>query len=194
MATATEAAGVGVIGTLILVSAYRTLTWTRFKTAVILTAQQSSMMFFLAVASNIFGAVFTRLGSSRLVTDALVGLPLPPLATMLLVMLVIFLLGWPFEWPAIVFVFVPLLQPAILALRIDPLWFATLIAVNLQTAFLSPPVAMAAYYLKGVAPEWRLTDIYRGMAEFMGLQLLGLALCIAFPPIALWFPHWLFGR
>jgi TRAP-type mannitol/chloroaromatic compound transport system permease large subunit len=127
------------------------------------------------------------------VTDALVGLPLPPLATLLLVLLVIFLLGWPFEWPAIVFVFVPLLQPAILALRIDQLWFATLIAVNLQTAFLSPPVAMAAYYLKGVAPDWRLTDIYWGMAEFMVLQLVGLGLCIAFPDIALWLPRRLFG-
>lgn len=194
MATPTEAAGVGVVGTVLMTAAYRTLTWPRLKAAVILTAQQSSMMFFLAVASNVFGAVFTRLGSSRLVTDALVALSVPPVATMLLVMLVIFLLGWPFEWPAIVFVFVPLLQPAILALRIDQLWFATLIAVNLQTAFLSPPVAMSAYYLKGVAPEWKLSDIYRGMAEFMVLQLLGLALCIAFPPIALWLPHRLFGR
>jgi tripartite ATP-independent transporter DctM subunit len=193
MATPTEAAGVGVVGTVLMALGYRTLSWPRLKTAVLLTAQQSSMMFLLAAASNIFGAVFTRLGSSRLVTDALVGLPLPPLATLLLVLLVIFLLGWPFEWPAIVFVFVPLLQPAILALRIDQLWFATLIAVNLQTAFLSPPVAMAAYYLKGVAPDWRLTDIYWGMAEFMVLQLVGLGLCIAFPDIALWLPRRLFG-
>jgi TRAP-type mannitol/chloroaromatic compound transport system permease large subunit len=151
------------------------------------------MVLFLAVASNIFGAVFTRLGSATLMTDTLVGLPLPPLGTMLVVMFVIFLLGWPFEWPAIVLVFVPLMQPAIIALKFDQLWFATLIAVNLQTAFLSPPVAMAAYYLKAVAPSWKLTDIYWGMAEFMVLQVMGLGLCILFPEIVLWFPRWLFG-
>ncbi len=193
MATPTEAAAVGVVGTIIMAAAYRTLSWPRLKAAVILTAQQTSMVFFLAVASNIFGAIFTRLGSATLLTETLVGLPLPPTGTMLVVMLLVFLLGWPFEWPAIVFVFVPLLQPAIMALNVDPLWFATLIAVNLQTAFLSPPVAMAAYYLKGVAPDWKLTDIYWGMAEFMALQVIGLLVVVLFPPIALWFPRWLYG-
>jgi tripartite ATP-independent transporter DctM subunit len=193
MATPTEAAGVGVVGTVLMTALYGQLSWARIKNAVILTAQQASMVFLLAVASNIFGAIFTRLGSATLLTETLIGLPLPPMGTMLVVMLLIFLLGWPFEWPAIIFVFVPLLQPAILALQFDPLWFATLIAVNLQTAFLSPPVAMAAYYLKAVAPDWKLTDIYRGMAEFMVLQLVGLLLLIVFPGIALWFPHWLYG-
>ena len=193
MATPTEAAAVGVLGTVIMAALYRTLSWARLKSAAILTAQQSSMMLFLAVASNIFGAVFTRLGSATLMTDTLVGLPLPPLGTVLVVMLLIFLLGWPFEWPAIVLVFVPLLQPAIIALKFDQLWFATLVAVNLQTAFLSPPVAMAAYYLKAVAPDWELTDIYWGMAEFMVLQGAGLLLLLCFPEIALWFPHWLYG-
>jgi TRAP-type mannitol/chloroaromatic compound transport system permease large subunit len=112
---------------------------------------------------------------------------------MLVVMLLIFLLGWPFEWQAIVLVFVPLLQPTIMSLHFDPLWFATLIAVNLQTAFLSPPVAMSAYYLKAVAPDWKLTDIYWGMAQFMVLQIIGLLLLMLFPAIALWFPHWLYG-
>ena len=194
MATPTEAAAVGVVGTIIMTAAYRTLSWARLKQAVILTAQQSSMMLFLAVASNIFGAIFTRLGSATLMTEILVGLPLPPMGTVLVVMLLIFLLGWPFEWPAIVFVFVPLLQPAIIALGFDQLWFATLIAVNLQTAFLSPPVAMAAYYLKAVAPGWKLTDIYWGMAEFMVLQVIGLLLVMLFPEVALWFPHWLYGK
>jgi tripartite ATP-independent transporter DctM subunit len=193
LATPTEAAAVGVMGTVIMTAIYGTLTWTRLKKAAILTAQQSSMMLFLAVASNIFGAVFTRLGSATLMTEALVGLPLPPLGTLLVVMLAIFLLGWPFEWPAIIFVFVPLLQPAIIALGLDQLWFATLIAVNLQTAFLSPPVAMAAYYLKAVAPDWELKDIYWGMAEFMALQVVGLLLLLFFPEIALWFPRWLYG-
>jgi tripartite ATP-independent transporter DctM subunit len=193
MATPTEAAAVGVVGTAIMAALYGQLRWRTIREATIQTAMQTSMVLFLAVASNIFGAIFTRLGSATLLTDTLVGLPLPPLGIMLVVMLVIFLLGWPFEWPAIVLVFVPLMQPAIIALKFDQLWFATLIAVNLQTAFLSPPVAMAAYYLKGVAPEWKLTDIYKGMGEFMAVQVVGLALCIIFPEISLWFPRWLFG-
>jgi tripartite ATP-independent transporter DctM subunit len=194
MATPTEAAGVGVVGTVIMTALYRTLSWKRLKTSVILTAQQSSMLFFLAVASNIFGAIFARLGSATQMTETLVGLPLPPVGTLLVVMLLIFLLGWPFEWPTLVFVFVPLVQPTILALGYDPLWFAVLIAVNFQTTFLSPPVATAAYYLKAVAPDWKLTDIHWGMAEFMALQLIGLLLVILFPGIALWFPHWLYGK
>jgi tripartite ATP-independent transporter DctM subunit len=194
LATPTEAAGVGAVGTVVLTIAYRTLTWARLKSAVILTAQQSSLVFFLAIASNIFGAIFTRLGSATLMTESLVGLPLPPIGTLLVVMLLVFLLGWPFEWQAIVFVFVPLLQPAIMALHFDPVWFAALIAVNLQTAFLSPPVAMSAYYLKAVAPDWKLTDIYWGMAEFMVLQVIGLLLVLFYPPIALWLPQWLYGR
>jgi tripartite ATP-independent transporter DctM subunit len=194
MATPTEAAGVGVVGTILMALAYRTLSWKGFKAAVILTAQQSSMMLLLAVASNVFGAVFTRLGAATLLTDSLIGLPLPPMGTLLVVMFLIFLLGWPFEWPTIVFVFVPLLQPAILALNFDPLWFAVLVAVNFQTTFLSPPLATAAYYLKAVAPDWTLTEIHRGMAEFMVLQLFGLLLVMLFPAIGLWFPHWLYGK
>jgi tripartite ATP-independent transporter DctM subunit len=194
MATPTEAAAVGVVGTALMAAAYGQLRWRTIKDAVIQTATQTSMVLFLAVASNIFGAVFTRLGSATLMTDTLVGLPLPPLGILLVVMLLIFIMGWPFEWPAIVLVFVPLLQPAIIALKFDQLWFATLIAVNLQTAFLSPPVAMAAYYLKGVAPNWKLTDIYWGMAEFMVLQVIGLMIVLFYPPIALWFPHWLYGK
>ena len=194
MATPTEAAAVGVVGTAVMAACYGSLRWSTIKNAVIQTGVQTSMVLFLAVASNIFGAVFTRLGSATLMTDTLVSLPVPPLGTMLIVMFLIFLLGWPFEWPAIVLVFVPLLQPAIIALKFDQLWFATLIAVNLQTAFLSPPVAMAAYYLKGVAPDWKLTDIYRGMAEFMVLQVIGLMVVLFYPPIALWFPHWLYGK
>jgi tripartite ATP-independent transporter DctM subunit len=193
MATPTEAAAVGVVGTVIMAALYRALSWIRIRDAMLQTAQQTSMVLFLAVASNIFGAVFTRLGSATLMTDTLIGLPLPPMGTMLVVMFLIFLMGWPFEWPAIVLVFVPLLQPAIIALKFDQLWFATLIAVNLQTAFLSPPVAMAAYYLKAVAPHWKLTDIYWGMAEFMVLQVIGLLVLLFFPGLALWFPHWLYG-
>jgi TRAP-type mannitol/chloroaromatic compound transport system permease large subunit len=152
------------------------------------------MILFLVVTSNVFGAVFARLGSANVVTKALLAIPIPPMGMLFVVMALIFLLGWPFEWPAIILVFVPLLQPVIDALKLDMLWFATLIAVNLQTAYLSPPVAMAAYYLKGVAPDWRLSDIYWGMAQFMVLQVIGLILCIVFPEIILWFPRWLFDR
>ena len=127
-------------------------------------------------------------------TDTLLKLPLPPIGTLLVVMLLLFLLGWPFEWPTLVFVFVPMLQPAIMALNFDPLWFAVLVAVNFQTTFLSPPLATAAYYLKAVAPDWTLTDIHWGMAEFMVLQLVGLLAVMVFPAIGLWFPHWLYGK
>ena len=192
LATPTEAAAMGALGAFVLAAVYRVLTWKRLLDACSLTLQQSAMILFLVVASNVFGAVFARLGSANVVTKALLALPIPPMGLLFVVMGLIFLLGWPFEWPAIVLVFVPLLQPVIEALKIDMLWFATLIAINLQTAYLSPPVAMAAYYLKGVVPEWKLSDIYWGMAQFMVLQVIGLILCVIFPEIVLWFPRWLF--
>jgi len=193
-ATPTEAAAMGVVGAAFLAVVYRQFTWARLKDAVFNTLLQSSTVIFLAVAGNVFGAVFSRLGTATVATNAMLSWQIPPVAMLTLIMVIIFLLGWPFEWPAIVLVFVPLMQPIIQAQKIDMLWFATLIAVNLQTAFLSPPVAMSAYYLKGVAPQWELGDIYRGMGQFMVLQLIGLALCIAFPDISLWFPRYLFGK
>ena len=153
----------------------------------------TSMVLFLAVASNIFGAIFARLGSATVITNVLTGLPVPPFVTLLIVMALLFLLGWPFEWPAIIFVFIPIFYPVIAAMKYDMVWFGALVAVNLQTAYLSPPVAMSAYYLKQVAPQWSLSTIYRGMADFMVLQLVALTLLIVFPEIALWFPRWLFG-
>jgi tripartite ATP-independent transporter DctM subunit len=193
-ATPTEAAAMGVVGAAFLAVVYRQFTWQRLKDAVFNTLLQSSTVIFLAVAGNVFGAVFSRLGTATVATDAMLSWQIPPVAMLTLIMVIIFLLGWPFEWPAIVLVFVPLMQPIIQAQKIDMLWFATLIAVNLQTAFLSPPVAMSAYYLKGVAPAWSLGDIYRGMGQFMILQLIGLGLCIIFPGISLWFPRYLFGK
>jgi tripartite ATP-independent transporter DctM subunit len=193
-ATPTEAAAMGVVGAAFLAVIYGQFTWPRLKDAVYNTLLQSSTVIFLAVCGNVFGAVFSRLGTATMATDALLAWQIPPVAMLTLIMVVIFLLGWPFEWPAIILVFVPLMQPIIVSMKIDMLWFATLIAVNLQTAFLSPPVAMSAYYLKGVAPQWSLGDIYRGMGQFMILQLIGLALCIIFPEIALWFPRYLFGK
>jgi tripartite ATP-independent transporter DctM subunit len=191
--TPTEAAAMGATGALLLSLIYRRLTFQGLKSAAFSTATTSSMVLFLAVASNVFGAIFARLGSASVITEALTGLPVPPFATLLLVMLLIFLLGWPFEWPAIIFVFLPIFYPVIAALKYDMLWFGILVAVNLQTAYLSPPVAMSAYYLKQVVPQWSLGTIYRGMADFMLIQVIALILVALFPDIALWFPRWLFG-
>jgi tripartite ATP-independent transporter DctM subunit len=190
--TPTEAAAMGATGALLLSIAYRRLTLSGLKTAVFSTMTTSSMVLFLAVASNVFGAIFARLGSAAVITNALAGLPVPPFVTLLLVMVLIFLLGWPFEWPAIIFVFIPIFYPVVEALKYDMLWFGALVAVNLQTAYLSPPVAMSAYYLKQVVPQWSLATIYRGMADFMVIQVIALALVLMFPEITLWFPRWLF--
>jgi tripartite ATP-independent transporter DctM subunit len=194
MVTPTEAAAMGATGAILLSIVYRRFTLQGLKTAAFNTLTTSSMVLFLAVASNVFGAIFARLGSASVVTNALAQLPVPPFVTLLLVMGLIFLLGWPFEWPAIIFVFLPIFYPVIEALKYDMLWFGVLVAVNLQTAYLSPPVAMSAYYLKQVVPQWSLATIYRGMADFMVIQVIALILVMFFPEIALWFPRWLFDQ
>jgi tripartite ATP-independent transporter DctM subunit len=194
LATPTEAASVGATGAIVLGLAYRRLTVAGLKQAAISTLTTSSMVLFLAVASNVFGAVFARLGTATVITDWLLSLPVPAFGMLLIVMFLIFVLGWPFEWPAIVLVFLPIFYPVIAGLKYDPVWFGALIAVNLQTAFLSPPVAMSAYYLRSVVPQWELGTIYKGMADFMIIQIICLLLVILFPPIALWFPNWLFGN
>ena len=191
--TPTEAAAMGASGAILLSIAYRRFTWRGLKIATFNTMTTSSMVLFLAVASNVFGAIFARLGSATVITNALTGLPVPPFVTLLLVMGLIFLLGWPFEWPAIIFVFIPIFYPVIAALKYDMIWFGALVAMNLQTAYLSPPVAMSAYYLRQVVPQWSLGTIYRGMADFMVIQVIALVLLMLFPEIALWFPRWLFG-
>ena len=191
--TPTEAAAMGASGAILLSILYRRFTFRGLKTAAFNTMTTSSMVLFLAVASNVFGAIFARLGSAGVITNALTKLPVPPFVTLLLVMGLIFLLGWPFEWPAIIFVFLPIFYPVIEALKYDMLWFGVLVAVNLQTAYLSPPVAMSAYYLKQVVPQWSLATIYRGMADFMVIQVIALLIVMFFPQIALWFPNWLFG-
>lgn len=193
MATPTEAAAAGALGAILLGLGYRRLDWPKFREALIKTLSTSSMVLFLAVAANIFGSVFARLGSATLITNSLLALDLSPFIMLLLLMGVIFLLGWPFEWPAIVLIFLPIFLPLVLALKYNLIWFGILTAVNLQTAFLSPPVAMSAYYLKAVVPQWELKTIYKGVMEFMVIQLIALFLLMVFPEIALWFPGWLFG-
>jgi tripartite ATP-independent transporter DctM subunit len=193
LATPTEAAAMGASGALLLMIGYGRFSFRALWDACVNTLETSSLVLFLAVASNIYGAVFTRLGTSTMIADSLLSLNLSPTWMLIALMAVIFILGWPLEWPAIIFIFLPIFLPVVMALKVDLLWFSTLVAVNLQTAFLSPPVAMAAYYLKAVAPKWELSWIYRGMFDFMILQLIGLILVFSFPQIALWLPNALFG-
>src|SRR5687767_8145742 len=139
LATPTEASAIGALGAILLALAYRKLNYASLKRSVLSTTATTSMVMLLAVTSNIFGAVFARLGTAAWLTEAMLSLPLPPTAMLIVVLLLIFVLGWPFEWPAIVLVFLPIFYPVVVALKIDMVWFATLVAVTLQTAFLSPP-------------------------------------------------------
>ena len=192
LATPTDAAAMGAFGALVLALAYRRLTWERFKTAVFRTIVTSSMILLLVAASNFYGAVFARLGSATMIAEALLAFELSPTILLLLILGVIFLLGWPLEWVPIVLIVIPILLPAITQLGVDLVWFCTLVAVCLQTAWLSPPVALSAYYIKGVVPDWDLKDIYLGMMQFMGIQVLGLLVVLFYPNIALWLPGLLF--
>jgi TRAP-type mannitol/chloroaromatic compound transport system permease large subunit len=149
----------------------------------------SSMVLLLAVTSNIFGAVFARLGTANWITQSLLSLQMPPTLMLILILILIFLLGWPFEWPAIILVFLPIFYPVVAAMKVDLIWFGAVVAVVLQTAFLSPPVAMSAYYLKQVVKDWSLATIYAGMFQFMILQVICVALLVTFPKIATWFPE-----
>jgi tripartite ATP-independent transporter DctM subunit len=201
LATPTEASGVGALGALILAVIYRRLTYAGLKQAVISATLTSSMVLLLAVTSNIFGAVFARMGTADWVTSSLTSLPVPPLLMLVFVVILLFLLGWPFEWPAIILVFLPIFYPVVDALKpalsqsfdIPPdlfmVWFGTLVAVTMQTAYLSPPVAMSAYYLKQVVKEWSLGTIYKGMFEFMVLQCIAIGAVMFIPQIATYLPH-----
>jgi tripartite ATP-independent transporter DctM subunit len=189
LATPTEAAGVGAAGSVILMLAYGRFTWAGFQRALYATMSTSSMVLLLAVTSNIFGAVFARLGTAAWITQSLLSLQMPPTVMLIVILFLIFLLGWPFEWPAIVLVFLPIFYPVVAAMKIDLVWFGALVAVVLQTAFLSPPVAMSAYYLKQVVKDWSLVTIYAGMFQFMIIQVVCIGILVAFPPIATWFPQ-----
>jgi tripartite ATP-independent transporter DctM subunit len=201
LATPTEASGIGALGALILAASYRKLSYAGLKRAVLSTTATASMVLFLAVTSNIFGAVFARLGTANWLTDSMLALPFGPVAMLVVVLVLIFLLGWPFEWPAIILVFLPIFYPVMDALRpalaeslnIAPdmvmIWFGAAVAVVLQTAFLSPPVAMSAYYLRQVVRAWSLATIYKGMFQFMFLQVIAIAMVVSFPGIATWFPE-----
>jgi tripartite ATP-independent transporter DctM subunit len=201
LATPTEASGIGALGALILAVLYRRLTVAGLKQAVISATLTSSMVLLLAVTSNIFGAVFARMGTANWITEAMVALPVPAIVMLAFVVILIFLLGWPFEWPAIILVFLPIFYPVVDALRPElsksfgipddlfMVWFGSLVAVTMQTAYLSPPVAMSAYYLKQVVKEWSLLTIYKGMFEFMVLQCIAIAVVMFVPKIATYLPE-----
>ncbi len=193
LATPTEGAACGAFGAMVLALAYRKLTWQKLFAALIKTLEITVLIMILVAASNFFGAVFSRLGTPLMLTEFLLDLELNRYVILMMVMALIFLLGWPLEWVPIVLIIVPILIPLMDQLQFNLVWFAILVAVNLQTAWLSPPVALSAYFLKGVVPEWDLKDIYFGMMQFMVLQLVGLALVIIFPQLVLWLPSIIYG-
>jgi tripartite ATP-independent transporter DctM subunit len=192
-ATATEGAAMGAVGAILLTLAYRKLTFESFKSSLLKTLEITTLIMVLVCASNFFGAVFSRLGTPTMITEALMLLDLPPTAILLIIMALIFLLAWPLEWVPIVLIIIPIVLPLIEQLGFNLTWFGILVAVNLQTAWLSPPVALSAYFLKGVVPEWDLSDIYKGMMQFMVIQVIGLSLIIIFPEIVMWLPTYLYG-
>ncbi|MDC0902835.1 TRAP transporter large permease subunit [Pelagibacteraceae bacterium] len=193
-ATPTEAAGCGAVGSLLLALVYKKLTLPKLQEALVKTLEITALIMVLVAASNFFGSVFSRLGTPMLLTEFLLGLEMNRYIILAIVLGMIFLLGWPLEWVPIVLIIIPIILPLIEALEFNLTWFAILVAVNLQTAWLSPPVALSAYFLKGVVPEWDLKDIYLGMMQFMVLQVIGLILIVIFPQIALWLPTYLYGN
>jgi tripartite ATP-independent transporter DctM subunit len=188
IATPTDAGAIGCAATFILVMASRRMTWAKLKRAGLATLEISSMILLLVTASNLFGSVFSRLGSADFLAQGLTSLALPPMAMLIVILALIFVLGWPLEWVPIVLIVLPIALPIVTAAGIDLIWFCTLVAVTLQTAWLSPPVALSAYFLKGVVPQWNLKDIYAGMVQFMVLQLLAVGLLLVFPKLATWLP------
>ena len=193
LATPTEAAAMGSLGGLVLAAAYRRLNFSVLKESVFLTAKTSAMVCWLFVGSSIFSAAFALLGGQELINQWVLSLDMTPLQFMILAQVVIFLLGWPLEWTEIIVIFMPIFVPLLPHFGIDPLFFGLLVALNLQTAFLSPPVAMAAFYLKGVSPPHvTLNQIFAGMLPFMAIQVLAIFLLYQFPAIGLWLPQQLY--
>ena len=196
LATPSEAAAVGAIGALILAVAYRSFTFERLKEAVFLTARTSAMVCFLFVGSKLFSSVFAYLGGHEVVEHWFTeGLNLNTVGFMMVTQFIIFLLGWPLEWTEIIIIFVPIFLPLLKTFSVDPVLFGVLIALNMQTSFNTPPVAMAAYYLKGVSPPHvKLTDIFMGSLPFVYLVILAMAVVYIFPDVALWLPRILYDQ
>jgi TRAP-type mannitol/chloroaromatic compound transport system permease large subunit len=193
LATPTEAAAMGSLGGLLLAAAYRRLNYVVLRESVYLTAKTSAMVCWLFVGSSIFSAAFALLGGQEIINTWVLGMDLTPVQFMILAQVVIFLLGWPLEWTEIIVIFMPIFIPLLPHFGIDPLFFGLLVALNLQTAFLSPPVAMAAFYLKGVSPPHvTLNQIFAGMLPFMAIQVFAIVLLYMFPAIGMWLPEVLY--
>ena len=193
LATPTEAAAMGSLGGLLLAAAYRRLNYVVLRESVYLTAKTSAMVCWLFVGSSIFSAAFALLGGQEIINTWVLGMDLTPVQFMNLAQVVIFLLGWPLEWTEIIVIFMPIFIPLLPHFGIDPLFFGLLVALNLQTAFLSPPVAMAAFYLKGVSPPHvTLNQIFAGMLPFMAIQVFAIFLLYTFPAIGMWLPELLY--
>ncbi|MDG4720793.1 MULTISPECIES: TRAP transporter large permease [Thalassospira] len=194
LATPTEAASIGALGGMILAAAYRALTFDRLRESVYLTVRTSAMVCWLFVGSYTFSSVFSYLGGEHVIAEFVGGLDLTPLQFLLLAQLIIFLLGWPLEWSEIIIIFVPIFLPLLPLFDIDPLFFGILVALNLQTSFLTPPMAMSAYYLKGVAPSGLLlTDIFKGIMPFLFMVIVSMVLMYAFPQIVFHLPDLFYG-
>jgi tripartite ATP-independent transporter DctM subunit len=195
IATPTEAAAVGAFGAAVLAVAYRSFTWQGLRESVFLTARTSAMVCWLFVGSATFASIFAYLGGNVLIKDFVLGMNLNAVTFLLLSQAIIFVLGWPLEWTEIIIIFVPIFLPMLEHFGIDPILFGVLVALNLQTAFLSPPMAMSAYYLKGVSPpSLLLTQIFSGCMPFVYVVLVTMLMIYVFPGIALWLPDALYGR
>ena len=195
IATPTEAAAVGAFGAALLAAAYRSLTWQALRESVFLTARTSAMVCWLFVGSATFASIFAYLGGNLIIKEFVLGMDLNSITFLLLSQAIIFVLGWPLEWTEIIIIFIPIFLPMLPHFGIDPILFGVLVALNLQTAFLSPPMAMSAYYLKGVSPpSVLLTQIFSGCMPFVYVVILTMAIIYVFPGIAMWLPNALYGR
>ena len=195
LATPTEAASIGALGGMVLAVAYRAMTWQRLRESVYLTVRTTAMVCWLFVGSYTFSSVFSYLGGEQVISEFVQSMDLTPFQFLILAQLIIFLLGWPLEWSEIIIIFVPIFLPLLALFNIDPLFFGILVALNLQTSFLTPPMAMSAYYLKGIAPpEVRLTQIFSGVLPYVGMVFIAMTLMYVFPQIVFYLPEQLYGR
>jgi len=195
LATPSEAAAIGALGSVLLAVAYGAMSWGKLREAVYLTARTSAMVCYLFVGSWTFSSIFSYLGGEGLIKAFVLGLDLNTITFLLLTQLIIFLLGWPLEWSEIIIIFVPIFLPLLGHFGVDPIFFGILVALNLQTSFLTPPMAMSAYYLKGVAPpSVQLVTIFRGCLPFVSLVFVAMIAMYVFPPLTQWLPQVLYGR
>ena len=195
LATPSEAAAVGALGSVLFAAAYKSLTFQRLKEAVYLTARTSAMVCYLFIGSWTFSSVFSYLGGHEVIEHWVLAANLSATGFLILAQFIIFLLGWPLEWTEIIIIFVPIFLPLVKTFHIDPIIFGILVALNIQTSFNTPPMAMAAYYLKGVAPPHvRLNQIFAGALPFVFMVFLTMAMVYVFPGIALWLPSKIYAN